>query len=308
MNELATLSLRRLHVFLVVARHLHIGRAAEDLGIAQPAVSQQIGALEQGLGLRLFHRRKRGIDLTHAGLAYRDACQALLDQHHAAAQLARRTARGEAGRLAIGHVVSAMFGDTLPALLRHVRDERPELALELHEGSIGSVLRQLEEGRIDVALVRAPLPLAPGWRHLALAPQPLRLALPEGHPLAARAQATLADLDGLPLISYSDPGDYGVMQVISRLADQAGVQLNVQWTSSSVTGVLGLVSAGLGSGIVPEGLAQLNPARIVLRPIAHAGAVAELWFVWDDARVSPALQWALDEARRRLNPPAQSSA
>jgi DNA-binding transcriptional LysR family regulator len=303
MNELAALSLRRLQVFLVVARHLHIGRAAEQLGIAQPAVSQQIGALEQALGVRLFHRRKRGIDLTHAGIAYRDACQSLLDRHHADAEVARRTARGEAGRLAIGYVVSAMFGDTLPGLLRHVRDERPGLALELHEGSIGAVLRQLEEGRIDVALVRAPLPLAPGWTHLALRPQPLRLALPEGHALAAQDKAQLSDLDGLPLISYADPGDYGVMQVVSRLAQQAGFQLNVQWTSSSVTGVLGLVSAGLGSGIVPEGLAQLNPSRIVLRPIDHPEAVAELWFVWDAARVSPALQWALDEVRRRLNPP-----
>ncbi|WP_343617132.1 LysR substrate-binding domain-containing protein [Novosphingobium sp.] len=300
MNELAALSLRRLQVFLVVARHLHIGRAAEQLGIAQPAVSQQIAALEEALGVRLFHRRKRGIDLTHAGIAYRDACASLLDRHHADAETARRTARGEAGRLAIGYVVSAMFGDTLPALLRHVRDERPGLALELHEGNIGSVLRQLEEGRIDVALVRAPLTLAPGWRHLALAPQPLRLALPESHVLAGRDHATLADLDGLPLISYSDPGDFGVMQVMSHLAREAGFSLNVQWTSSSVTGVLGLVAAGLGSGIVPEGLAQLNPARIVLRPIVHPEAVASLWFVWDEARVSPALQWTLDEIDRRL--------
>jgi DNA-binding transcriptional LysR family regulator len=129
--------------------------------------------------------------------------------------------------------------------------------------------------------------------------------LPEGHALSTRDKAHVCDLDGLPLISYADPDDYGVMQIVSRLAHQAGFQLNVQWTSTSVTGVLGLVSAGLGSGIVPEGLAQLNPARIVLRPIDHPEAVAGLWFVWDSARVSPALQWALEQVRQRLTAPDQ---
>jgi DNA-binding transcriptional LysR family regulator len=289
-DDLVSASLRRLRAFLVVCDTLHLGRAAEQLGIAQPALSQQIRGLEEGLGVRLFHRRKRGIDLTAAGLDYRHEADALLRLHAQAADRARRIARGELGRVAIGYVASAMLHEGFPALLGAMGQRHPGVQIELFERGLTEVMASLSQGDIDLAVVRGPVPLAAQHAHHVASSEPLVAVLPTLHRLADATQVSLADLSEERLIAFNDPADTGLLQVSSALAATVGATLNVGWRVSAMTSVLGLAAAGLGYGIVPGEVARMTMPGIRFVPLRETGATAALWYLWRRDRITPALE------------------
>lgn len=299
MDELVAASLRRLRAFLVVCETLHLGRAAERMGIAQPALSQQIRGLEGGLGVRLFHRRKRGIDLTSAGQAYRIEALKLLRLHAEAAEETRRVARGEMGRLEVGYVASAMFEPRFPETLRALHLALPDLRIALREDGIKELLRALMNGEFDVVLVRAPIVLPAECRHMIGARQRLVAVLPEGHPLSARAELSIAELVREPMVGFNDPDDRGIMRIASDLAAASDMALDVRWRVSGVTGILGLAAAGQGFGIVAESSACVTLPGVCYRPLSDPGAVAELWYAWRPDRLTPATERLLAMARAR---------
>lgn len=288
MDLLVATSLRRLRAFLVVCDTLHMGRAALRLGVAQPALSQQIRSLEDALGVALFHRRKRGIDLTDAGAAYRDEATRLLSLHQAAADIARRAARGELGSLSIGYVTSAMFDRGFRDLLGKFRQAFPDVALALMEGDIESVGNGLSAGDLDIVLTRAPVPLPPGRAHRVAARETLVVALPEKHRCAGDRSVSLTDLTDEPMIGFNDGAGIGIERVIGDLLKGASPSFRVEWRVSAVTSLLGLVSAGLGYGIVPDGLSRLTIPGVCFRPLREE-AQAELWYVWRQSHVSTTL-------------------
>src|SRR5205814_10078594 len=116
-----TMELRHLRYFVAVAEEGHVTRAAERLGIQQPPLSQQIRALETELDLQLFHRKPRGVELTQAGETFLAEARAILERVEHAAAAARRTARGEAGRIGIGFTSSASFPPFAPRAIRACR-------------------------------------------------------------------------------------------------------------------------------------------------------------------------------------------
>ncbi|WP_086644262.1 LysR substrate-binding domain-containing protein [Acetobacter sp. DsW_063] len=284
MDLLVSLSLRRLRAFLVVCDTLHIGKAAQIMQIAQPALSQQIRSLEGALGVRLFHRRKRGIDLTEAGTAYREEARKLLAAHKHAADVARRVARGELGSLAVGYITSAMFGGKLPLLIRRMRDSYPDLTVLLREGGIEEIVSALEAGEIDIAFVRGPLPIREGLSHRVAITEKLMIALPQQHPCSEKASLSLADLADDPMISFQDDAGVGTERIIHDYAAKSGVTLQVGWRVSSATSLLGLVAEGIGWGFVPEGLARLGVPGVTFVPPMD-DISAPLWAIWRDERI-----------------------
>ncbi|MCB8883398.1 LysR family transcriptional regulator [Acidisoma cellulosilytica] len=287
---LSTVSLRRLQVFLAVCETLHMALAAEKLGVAQPALSQQIRGLEAAIGARLFHRRKRGIDLTAAGTLCRDQAIRLLRLHGETIEQVQRVARGEAGRIVLGYVGSAMFERRFPAELRRMRDRCPGVELSLREGSILGLLDAVGTGDIDIALVRAPIDVAPPLKTRFHSRQPLCVILPQGHALARLSSISIGQLAEETMIGLPDSEAVGIMRVVTDLAHAAGISLPVKWHVSEVGSVLGLVAAGLGFGIVPEAIADLGGPEIAARPLqADPLAYAELRLVWHEEKRTPAL-------------------
>lgn len=290
MDQLVSMSLRRLRAFLVVCDTLHIGRAAQHMGIAQPALSQQIRSLEAALGVPLFHRRKRGIDLTEAGAAYREEATRLLAAHKGAAEIARRTARGELGSLSIGYVTSAMFGSHLPALLGRMHAGYPDVRVSLVEGGIADIMAALKAGEIDVAFVRAPLQVPAGHASRVVVVERLMAAIPAGHRHAAKRSLTLAELAEEPMIGFNDAADVGIGRIIADLAARSGVSFRADWRVSAATSLLGLAAAGLGWGFVPDSLAGLPVPGVAFREI-EGGIEAPLWVIWrGDPRPPTALR------------------
>ncbi|MFT4172793.1 MAG: LysR substrate-binding domain-containing protein [Rhodocyclaceae bacterium] len=289
-ETLNTISLRRLQVFLVVCDTLHMARAAERLGVAQPALSQQIQSLERALDVQLFHRRKRGIDLTAAGHACRAEARRLLAQHATLVDTVQRTARGETGHVSLGYVGSSMFEGLFPSQLQAMRQRYPDIALSLREDNVATLLADVRAGTLEAALVRAPVRLAAPLCHRVHSAQELVVVLPAAHALAHAPALSMTQLAPLPMIGLPDSDTAGIMLIAAQWAAAAGTRLNVAWKVSDVGSALGLVAAGLGYAIVPKGLALLAGPAIVTRPLADAGAISELWLVWHEERLTPALE------------------
>lgn len=294
MDEILTaVSLRRLRVFLTVCETLHMARAAERLGVAQPALSQQIRSLEEAVGAHLFHRRKRGIDLTAAGAAFRLEAEGLLRQHAEAIDIARRAARGEMGRLALGYVSSAMFERRFPSQLRLMRERHPQVQFILREGNIKGLIAAVESGEVDLALVRAPIAIAPPLHKRLHSRQKLVVVLPQGHRLTALPAIPIRELAQEAMVALPDLENVGIMHVAGALAAAEGLALNIRWQVSEVASVLGLVAAGLGFGIVPSDIAAMAGPELAVRPLSAGQAPApatELWLVWHDEKITPALE------------------
>ncbi|MGW5475401.1 LysR substrate-binding domain-containing protein [Streptomyces sp. NPDC004008] len=185
------MELRQLSYFVTVAEELHFGRAAEKLHIVQSAVSQQIRRLERELGAELFDRSPRHVRLTPAGERLLPEARAVL----AAADRARAAVLPPAG-LRLG--TSTGLGVHLDRVLAAFARRRPEVPVELFSLPAAQRLARVADGRLDAAFVRAAEPLS-GVRVLPLWRDPLVVALPAGHALAARAEIPLDELAGLPL-------------------------------------------------------------------------------------------------------------
>src|SRR5690348_9717466 len=126
-----SMELRHLRYFIAVAEEGHITRAAERLGMQQPPLSQQIRDLERELDVQLFRRKPRGVELTEAGTAFLDRARAILEEVDRAFATARRTARGEQGRVVVGFTSSAPFHPFVPRVIRAYREMHPRVSLVL---------------------------------------------------------------------------------------------------------------------------------------------------------------------------------
>src|SRR5919206_1005329 len=178
------MELHQLAYFESVSRHLHFTRAAEELNVAQPSVSQQIRKLEDELGTPLFHRMKRNVALTEAGKTFLPHARAVLRQLEEARIEVQELSGLRKGTLAVGappSVGTHLFPRALAAFSR----QHPGIALSFREGGSRTLVQLLESGELDLAVVIQPI-RHPVLETLPLLEEELLLAVPREHPLAAR--------------------------------------------------------------------------------------------------------------------------
>lgn len=150
------MELRQLLYFVTVAEQLHFGRASERLHMTQPALSKQIAALEKELGVQLFSRTKRTVNLTVAGQVLCQQAKQLLNQADKAIKLTKRAACGEVGQLSIGFTSIATH-TILPELLRHFCDRFPNIELNMQELSTEAQVKALNQNQIDIGFLHPPI-------------------------------------------------------------------------------------------------------------------------------------------------------
>lgn len=259
------MELRHLRYFVAVAEELHFGRAAARVRIAQPPLSQQIRQLEDELGVALFNRTRRRVELTPAGRAFLDEVRPLLERAERAAVTARRAGRGEIGRLAIGHVPSADL-DVLPRVLRAWHARFPHVEIELHALLPASQLEALRDGHIHVGFIRLPVDQS-GLVVEPIQREPLVAALPAGHPAARSTRVRLADLAADTMILFPRRTAPEYYDLILGACRRAGFAPRVLHPGSMQTN-LGLVSAGLGVALMPASIRNLRRAGVAYRPLA----------------------------------------
>jgi DNA-binding transcriptional LysR family regulator len=268
------MELRHLRYFVAVADEQNFTRAAERLHISQPPLSRQIQDLEEELGLSLFERGSRPLQLTEAGRFFYHHATRMLEQAHAAIQTTRRVAQAEK-RLVIGFVSSTMYG-ALPRLVRLFRAARPNTEVQLLEMSTVDQIEALKAGRIDVGYGRIRLD-DPGVTREVLREEQLVLAIPCEHEMAGCTSAvSLAEAARYPNLIYPRlPRPSFADQVLSFYRDR-GVEPVAVHEVQEIQTALGLVASGMGLCVVPVGVQRLRPDEIVYRPFADAGMVSPI--------------------------------
>jgi DNA-binding transcriptional LysR family regulator len=260
------MELRHLRYFVAVAHEGHVTRAAEKLHIQQPPLSQQIRALEREIDAALFVRHPRGVSLTDAGRSFlADAEQILAQAEHAKIR-ARRTARGEVGRIAVGFTTSAPFHPLVARAIREFRGNRPNVSFVLEESSSGDMVSGLRDDRLDVAFIRSGLVDPEGITVHPLLQEDMVAAFPARHPLTKRTRLTLKDLADETLILYRRPDGRGLYDVIIAACAEAGFSPHVGQEAPRIVSTLNLVAAGLGITIVPASLSRLPLEGVTYKP------------------------------------------
>jgi DNA-binding transcriptional LysR family regulator len=255
--------LSQLRCFVAAAEELHFGRAAQRLNMTQSPLSRQIQLLERILDVTLLERTSRQVALTPAGRVFLIEARRIVRLAESAALSARRVAKGDAGRIAIGF--TAVSGYTLvPRIVAQARAALPNIELELREMVTTDQIEALLTGLIDIGFVRPPLDRKE-FDTTCVLREPLVVALPAGDPRQAKAELDLADFDGQPLIMYARQGAGYFHQMLVQLFEGAGVSpLYVQHVTQ-IHSMLGLVHAGLACAIVPESAAGFHMPNVPFR-------------------------------------------
>ena len=258
---------RDLRYFVAVAEELHFTRAAERLYVSQPALSKQIRALERQLGAELFRRDRQGVALTAAGAALLPYAERVLAVWaEGASALAEVSAAGRS-TLVVGMSTSPGRGGLLPAIRSRFTAARPEANVRLRQMSWDDPTAGLADGDADVAFVWLPLPDAERYDWTVVAEEPRLVALPESHPLAARAEVDFADLADEPFLAL--PSDAGPLRDHWLALDERGGQLpRIGAEIASTEETYEALVAGLGVCLVATGNAHLiTLGGVITRPV-----------------------------------------
>ncbi len=273
---------RQFRYFITAAEELHFARAAEKLGIAQPALTQQIKSLESHLGAQLFLRTKRRVELTDIGRTFLQEVRYALAHAEKAARVARNMARGEAGQIDIGFVGSVAYETSFAQQLKRYREKFPEVQILLHEMRIQEQIDALRTQQLDVAIVRCPIPThaLAEVEHFVFSTQRLVLVLPEKHPLAAKPSVRLGDLADSAFLSFNDPAGMCIGQSLLDQCRNAGFEPKITQYVSDIATLISLTAAEFGIGMVPENVCHLRLPGICYRPLEGVEATSDLIVVY----------------------------
>ena len=269
---------RRLRYFVEVAEQRHFGRAAERLFIAQPALSQQIKALEAELGVVLFMRSTRRVELTPAGTRLHQRAGEILHLMDAAVEEVRRVFAGEEGVIRLGFIGSATY-ELMPALSRSLQADLPLLQVEL-KGELLSpeVQAALLDRRIDLGVLR-PFDVPDGIQVRTLRSEPLVAAVPVDHPAAASAAVALATLASEPFVNYPRNGS-AMADAVAAACASAGFEPRVRMEVRETATLVSFVAAGIGVALVPDSVQSVRIPGVVYLPLQDTHPCIDLVVAW----------------------------
>ncbi len=288
------MELRHLRYFVAVAQELHFGRAAARLGLAQPPLSQQIKALEIETGVTLLERTKRRVELTAAGEIFFQEARKILAMTDRAVLAARRTARGEVGKLVVGFVSSTVYGKAT-SIFRIMQEEYPDISLLLQDLSSVEQVEAIKAYRLDVALVRPPVETGELHQMRTIWREPLIVALPRRHRLAGQKRIAASELAGESFLLVDAPG---FRDQLVRICALAGFSPRIVQQARSTPTIVNLVAAGIGISIVPASLRNLHRQGVTYRSFEPPAPTIELAVLWRKNDPSPALRSFLQIAWR----------
>jgi DNA-binding transcriptional LysR family regulator len=262
------MELRQLRYALAVATHRHFTRAAAAVPVAQPALSHQIKLLEQELGVPLFERSRSGARLTEAGEIFILRARRAIAEMDAAREEIAALNGLTAGRLVLG-AMQALAGLDLPRLIAAFHAAYPGVDVSLREESARDMLTLAARGEIDLAIAALDVDPPAGLEAIPLVREPVLVAMPVVHPLAALETVPVPRLRGETFIFFK-PGT-GLRAVSDQAAEQAGFVPHVGFQTSSHDRLLALVSEGLGVAFVPaSAVSDPPPQGVAVRPASPA--------------------------------------
>jgi DNA-binding transcriptional LysR family regulator len=289
-------SLNQLRYFCELAEAGNFGRAAERLNMSQPPLSRQIAALEQELGTPLLVRSQKGAVLTAAGRQFLIDATEILRLVAQAKRNAAATGRGEAGQLTMGFTMCAAYS-VVPDLTRRYKRAFPKVDLRVRELMPNALERDLKDGTIDVA-ISFPGDDGVQFESRPLIREPLKLVLPERHPLAKSSKIRIEDLaherflivprDQVPSLYES------IMQRCRAAGFDPAIGLEVYLQQT----IVNFVAEGLGIAFVPASMQRSHIRGAVFRTIGNPPMIDQLLY-WSRANSNPCLAGFLALSEKR---------
>jgi DNA-binding transcriptional LysR family regulator len=311
MVGLVTPDLRQMRYVVEVAKERGFSRAAVNLHVAQQAVSQQIKVVETALGVQLFERTNRGVELTAAGEAFVQEARRALSAADRVGQLAQAAARGEVGTLRLAYTLATVY-ETLPALIDALAADHPELRVRPREVFAEDIPRLLGDEHVDIAL--APhVGRATGLDQHPVRLEPFVAAVAETHPLAGERHIPLAALADQTIELWPQTMAPGYYDAVIAACRDAGFEPQLDEQAAGST-VWGNIARGRGVGLVVGSLRHQLPRGLMLIALAAPAPPLAIDLVWPTDRTTPAILRLIEVAdqlardRRWLPRPATPNA
>ncbi len=290
------IDIRAVRHALLVSEHRSIRRAAVQLGLRSSVVSRRLRSLEDRLGVALFERSHAGAQPTTAGEQFLDRARRALAELEDAASSAVSVRSGKAGALGIAFYPSIVSG-RLRRILEEHRARFPDVEFRFREGVSTDQLVALRRQLIDVAFL-AEVDEAPGAQSEHLWSEPIHVAMPQYHGLAALDGLRWADLRDEPFVVRAYDSGPVIYAWLAGKLHPGGVAPNIQQHDVSRECLLGLVGAGYGLTVVAESATVLVVPGVIYRPVREENATLSVRMAWLDGNENPALGRFLSHARR----------
>jgi DNA-binding transcriptional LysR family regulator len=289
--------LKHLATFVAVAEELNFHRAAERLGVAQPAVSRMVQELEDRLGVTLLERTTRKVMLTETGRYLHQEAQEILKRIDVAESTVRLLASGTKAILRIGY--TTITGHSLvPEIAREFRLENPDVRLELTYLTSPVQRDRILQNEIDFGFIEGSFQSS-AIESCAVARHSLVALLPPDHPLAARDTVTVADLAGEALVLGTNAEWPTFRRILVEVFQNHGQVLTVGQEASSLTGILGLVTAGVGITVFCGMPSFCGPQVITPRPIKmDTPTHVETHLAWRRSSLTAAMKRFVETSQR----------
>ena len=299
--------LRHLVYFREVARQLHFRKASEALSVAQPALSRQIAQLESALGMALFVRSRRRVELTPAGKALLERIEPLLRTLAGVPAELQALAEGESGHLKVAFTGLAM-ATVLPGILREFHRTFPGIRLELNESPTSTQLGALQAGELACGFFH-PDASTPGLKTRVLLREKNGVLLPADHPLAAQPVLRLRELASTPFVLFPRAHNPGFYDRVLAAFSRAGVTPRIAEEVWPRANGVGFVRAGVGATFMCPSEARQLPPEVVFRPLEGPAPESRLVLGWKAAaKPEPALAAFLSVAAAPATPPETCTA
>ncbi len=258
------LNFRQLQAFVATARLRSFSRAAQEIGISQPALSKAVSDLEADVGYALFDRTTRRVSLTSAGAQFLPSAERVINAYGSAREDLESLARGRGGRVAIACLPSVAFG-LMPRVLAAFATDYPDIIVDLIEQRADQVSDSVRSGEVDIGIANL-MGDPKGLQTTPLMEDRFALVCPVGHPLAQKKTVRWRELETVPIIAMTP--DSGIWQEIESALRRNGQKLSIRYVAANPATILALAAAGVGVSPLP-GLAwpAANDPRLVCRPL-----------------------------------------
>jgi DNA-binding transcriptional LysR family regulator len=298
------MDLRQLKYFEAVARHRHFTNAADELHLAQSALSHQVRQLERELGVELLRRTTRSVQPTDAGELVAARARAVLAEVDALKGEIDELSGLHRGQVNVG---AMLFGGQLdiPAILAGFTDRYPNIEIGLREGTASRMLEMLADGSLDVTFALEATPPS-GMDRLVLSHEELAVAMAPGHALAASGSGgagadaevpvSLKALAGERLIMFQQGSS--TRRVVDAALERAGVEPRIALEGNDFAFVRSVVARGIGLAILPRSFLERPGATIAFRPLAPPLRMPVVLWWRAGRRLSPAARAFVDFAGR----------
>ncbi|BCW45283.1 LysR family transcriptional regulator [Arthrobacter sp. StoSoilB5] len=282
------MDLKDMLAFRTLADELHFGRAAQQLEISQPALSQKIRKLEDELNVQLLTRTSRDVGLTQIGELFLQSCRRTLAEAERARETVLDARDGLFGRLVIGCLGAAANGP-VPDLIRRLLGKEPGCMVELqHFLDAGAQVRAVVAGNIDIGFVRSAA-MDDKVVSTHLLDESFKAFMPEEHPLAARTSLKLVDLREQPMVFLPREYNPSYHDLIVSACRSAGFEPLVKGYATSLETQLALTAANVGIALLSTSNANISRTGVVAVDIDPDDIMAPLWMIharWRRSRLA----------------------